>query len=172
MLASAGVLVRLGSAGGRRVRSAAVTDRHPAEPDPVRDRAEIVALTHDYCWALDGRDWDALRRDVFLPDAVAWLTNECVGIDAIVARVTAALERLDSSQHLVGSHQIRLDANTATGRCHLQAQHVRRAAEGGSLFMVGGSYHDRYVRTPQGWRIAERRLEMLWTDGNPKVVSR
>ena len=34
------------------------------------------------------------------------------------------------------------------------------------LFLVGGAYHDRLVRTPEGWRIAHRVEETLWWD-NP-----
>ena len=34
------------------------------------------------------------------------------------------------------------------------------------LFVVGGAYHDRLVRTAEGWRIAHRVEETLWWD-NP-----
>ena len=34
------------------------------------------------------------------------------------------------------------------------------------LFVVGGAYHDRLVRTPEGWRIAHRVEETVWWD-NP-----
>ncbi len=34
------------------------------------------------------------------------------------------------------------------------------------LFVVGGAYHDRLRRTPDGWRISHRVEETLWWD-NP-----
>ena len=34
-----------------------------------------------------------------------------------------------------------------------------------SYFFVGGEYHDKLVRTDQGWRIAERVEKTIWTDG-------
>jgi hypothetical protein len=142
----------------------------------LHDHHEIVGVTHAYCWALDGRHWDRLRAEVFLPDATAWLTNECQGIDAIVARVSSALGHLDASQHMVSTHDIAIgsggDPDAATSRCYLHAQHIRRAAEGGPHYIVAGIYHDRLRRVPQGWRIAERRLEVLWTEGNLVVVRR
>jgi hypothetical protein len=33
------------------------------------------------------------------------------------------------------------------------------------LFYVGAYYHDKLVRTEEGWRIAERFEEQAWFDG-------
>ena len=140
-----------------------------ADADALADQAAIARLTHDYCWALDTKDWEALR-DVFVPDVVAHLSRELHGVDAVIERISGALGPLDDSQHLVATHRIDVEGDTATGRCYLQAQHVRRGTEGGDNFMVGGRYEDRYVRTPEGWRIAERRLVVMWVDGNRAVV--
>ena len=60
--------------------------------------------------------------------------------------------------------------DTATSSCHLQSQHTRYGLEGGENCIVGGSYHDDLVRTPNGWRIKHRRLEQRWMDGNPIVL--
>jgi 3-phenylpropionate/cinnamic acid dioxygenase small subunit len=136
----------------------------------ANDRLAIMDLTHAYCWALDTRRWDDLR-EVFLPDARAVLGgSDLGGIDAIIARVTAALSPLDDSQHMVSTHQIHVDGDRATCRCYLHAQHVRHGALGGPLYVVAGRYEDELVRTPQGWRIAHRELIPMWTDGNRAVV--
>lgn len=139
--------------------------------DPDDHRA-IVQLTIDYCWALDTGDWDTLRR-VFTDDAVTDLgAGGQRGIEEIIERVSSALGHLDDSQHMVSTHQIRVDddGRGAVGRCYLHAQHIRRAAEGGPHFVVAGRYEDRYVRTDDGWRIAERRIVTMWTEGNVAVV--
>jgi hypothetical protein len=140
-------------------------------PATLDDRQAIVELTHAYCWALDSGDWDALDR-VFTPTATAELAGDLTGVEQIKARVRAALEPLDASQHMVANQQVRVDGDRATCRTYLQAQHVRRAAEGGSTYMVGGRYHDQLVRTTDGWRIERRDLTILWTDGNPAVMAR
>jgi SnoaL-like domain len=132
------------------------------------DRQAIIDLTINYCWTLDGRDWQALR-EVFLPDATAMLGSECAGIDAIIERVSTALHHLDASQHLISNHQVSVDGDTATCRCYLQAQHVRKSAENGPNFIVAGRYQDQLVRTDRGWRISRRVLTVDWTEGNPKV---
>jgi hypothetical protein len=139
--------------------------------DELADRVAIVDVTIAYCWALDTHDWDALDY-VFLPDATASLAEELEGRDAIKKRIRRALDPLDDSQHMVSNHDVRVDGDTATCRCYLQAQHVRRAANGGPNFIIGGRYEDRLVRTTAGWRIAHRALTMMWAEGNPVVVGR
>lgn len=137
---------------------------------PLLDRAAIVQLTVDYCWALDSRAWEDLRN-VFAHDAVTQLgAGGQTGVDEIIDRVSTALDMLDGSQHVVTTHQIDIDGDQATGRCYLVAQHIRHDVFGGSLFTVGGRYEDRYRRSDAGWRISERRLVVMWTEGNRRVV--
>lgn len=134
------------------------------------DRAAIVDLTVDYCWAIDGRDWDALRT-LFCPDATAELGQGTEhGVDAIISRISGVLSAIDSSQHIVANHQVQIDGDCASCRSYLHAQHVRKAASGGRLYVVAGRYEDNLLRTPAGWRIAHRRLVVMWTDGNPGVL--
>ena len=135
--------------------------------DDLADRQAIIDLTIAYAWALDTRRWDDLD-DVFVPDATADLVRPLSGVAAIKDRVRAALEPLDASQHLVATHQVRVDGDEASCRCYLQAQHV--VAD--ECFMVGGRYEDRLVRTPAGWRIAHRTLVMMWTQGDPAIMRR
>jgi ketosteroid isomerase-like protein len=138
-------------------------------PTFADDRSAIIDLTIAYCWALDSKDWEALRS-IFLPDATALLGDERDGIESIIARVSGALGALDSSQHMISNHQVGVDGDTATCRCYLQAQHVRRSAEGSPNYIVAGRYLDRLVRTAEGWRIQRRDLLVDWTDGNVLVV--
>jgi hypothetical protein len=84
--------------------------------------------------------------------------------------VSRVLVPLDDSQHVVSTHQISVDGDTATCRCYLLAQHVRNGVPGGDNLMVGGRYEDTLVRTAVGWRISHRRLVTMWREGNPAVV--
>ncbi len=93
------------------------------------------------------------------------------GIDAVIQRVSSALGHLRASQHMVSTHQVTVEGDTATGRCYVLAQHVAPSDLGGGRFLVGGRYEDRYVRTGVGWRIAARRIVIMWTEGDPAVVA-
>lgn len=136
---------------------------------PLDDRVAIIDLTIAYCWALDTRDWGALD-DVFTPDAHADLGLAASGIEAIKRRVSSALGMLDDSQHMVTNHQVAVDGDRATCRSYFHAQHIRQATPGGPNFIVAGRYEDSLIRTQAGWRIADRRLVVMWRDGNIAVV--
>ena len=138
----------------------------------MADREDIIDLAVRYTWALDTKNVEGLR-EVFTPDATALLRGvECNGVEAIIARIGGSILRLDRTQHLVGNHQVTVDGDTGTHRCHLQSQHVKEGTEGGDNFIVGGYYEDRVVRTADGWRIAHRLMQQTWTDGNPSVTKR
>jgi len=134
------------------------------------DRADIIDVTHNYCWALDRNQWHELDN-VFLPGATAQLGGHtCADRDEIKQVCSNALTKLDDSQHLVATHQVRVTGDTATSRCYLHAQHIRRAADGGPHYIVAGRYEDDLVRTSDGWRIKHRTLSVMWTEGNLRVV--
>jgi ketosteroid isomerase-like protein len=140
----------------------------------LADRTAIIDLTIAYCWAIDTHDWGALDN-VFSDDVTAVLAAPLMtGVDQIKTRIKSALDPLDDSQHMVSNHQVVIaaDGNSATCRCYLQAQHIRRDAAGGPNFIIGGRYEDRLVRTPDGWRIQFRELVAMWREGNPEVLHR
>lgn len=138
----------------------------------MADREDIIDTAIAYTWALDTKQLERLR-DVFLPDATAMLRGvECNGVDAIIERIGGSILRLDATQHLVGNHQVVIDGDTATHRCHLQSQHVKVGTPGGDNYIVGGDYDDRLVRTPAGWRIVHRTMQQTWSEGNHDVVKR
>ncbi len=125
-------------------------------------------MTVAYCWALDTRSTTS-SIGVFLPDATAELGRSLHGLEAIKGRIAEALDPLDASQHMVATHQVKIDGDRADG-AHLPAGPARQGP--GALFMVGGRYDDRFVRTPDGWRIEHRELTVLWTDGDAAVLQR
>jgi ketosteroid isomerase-like protein len=145
-----------------------------AEVARMLDERAIVEVTHRYCAALDGHDWQALER-CFTPDAVAvygGVPGEHDGLDAIKEVCRASLEPLDASQHLVANHLVELAGDTAASRCYVRAQHCRRELPDGENFMIAGTYEDEWLRTADGWRITRRVLAVTWTEGNPMVLAR
>lgn len=134
------------------------------------DRQAIIDLQVAYCWALDRNEWDELD-DVFLVDATAVLgRSTCANREEIKATCSRALTPLDDSQHIVGTHQVTLDGDRAVARCYLHAQHIRADAADGPHWIVAGRYEDQLVRTAEGWRIAHRKLTVMWTEGNLGAV--
>ena len=149
---------------------------HPPDPSPdlsLEDRQAIVDATIRYCWAIDARAYDDLD-DVFVDDVhidYGSVSPPFQGRDRVKQLIAAALDPLDRSQHLVGSHLVECVDGEVRSRCYFQAQHVREDAEGGPNYIVAGIYRDKWRRTDVGWRSIARELEVLWTDGNPAVVA-
>jgi len=145
----------------------------PRNLEALLDERDICALLDRYAHALDEKDWSMLRT-CFTEDAVA-LYGEALGrkdgYAAIEEACRGALERLDSSQHMLSNKEVVIDGDRATSRCYLQAQHTKAGTAGGDNLTIGGIYLDEIVRTSEGWRIAQRELRILWQEGNQAVLA-
>jgi hypothetical protein len=166
------VAMMTGTTRSSSTRWSVAPDRSIAAVDvqELIDERDIVRVALRYCRALDTCDWPLLDT-VFLADATARLgtSSEQAGREAIVGRCKAALEPLAVSQHIVSNHEVDVDGDEATHRCYMHAQHVTDTADS-AKFVVAGRYEDRFVRTPDGWRITHRDLIPMWTDGDPAVT--
>lgn len=138
----------------------------------LSDRLEIQDLLVDYSYAVDRREWAALDA-VFTADARIDLTatGGVRGDLETIKRFLAGTQRhFAASQHLVAASKIELAGDTASGRtmCHNPL-----VFKGGEVMFVGLWYIDRFVRTEEGWRIAERAQELAFFHNAPaEVVNR
>jgi 3-phenylpropionate/cinnamic acid dioxygenase small subunit len=139
--------------------------------EELLDHQAVVDVCVRYAAALDRRDWD-LFRTCFTPDAGGDYAGIGVleGYEDFERVCRGALEPLAASQHLLGNFEVTVAADEAGATCYFQAQHVKPWTAGGDNYIVAGTYTDRHVRTLHGWRIAHRRLEVTWTEGNPAVL--
>ena len=141
----------------------------PYTVEQLSDKFEITETLYRYATALDTRNRELLR-EVFVEDAVFRIgagVGRFDGVEAIGDVVLEFLGGLEASQHIITNPVIELDGDTATSRCYLHAQHyMPDQRTGGNTLEIGGTYHDQLVRTPDGWRIRERELEVTWTEGN------
>jgi ketosteroid isomerase-like protein len=132
----------------------------------IADRVEIEALRGEYSDAAMMRDYDRVAA-LFTTDGVLRMPNvpvELTGSAEIRAwgeRVPTVLEFFVQTTH---PGVIRLDGDTATGRAYLQELLRTRDGHAEVNFAI---YHDRYRRTPDGWRFAERTYEVRYRDPTP-----
>ena len=136
----------------------------------IADRVEIEALRGEFTDAAMMCDYDRVAS-LFTPDGALRMPNvpvELVGRDQIRAwreRREAFVEYFVQTAH---PGTIQLDGDTATGRAYLSE--LVRARDGGSHlnYFV---YHDRYQRTPDGWKFTERVAEFRYLDTTPLAGS-
>jgi 3-phenylpropionate/cinnamic acid dioxygenase small subunit len=134
----------------------------------LADRRAIEDALIAYAHALDTRDYPRLRECLAADVRVryggsSWLE----GVEPVAQFCARALDSLDASQHRIGSVAVKLERSRAASVSYLCAEHLKD----GRRFTVGGRYVDQWTRTLAGWRIAQRELVILWTDGDPRVLA-
>ena len=136
----------------------------------ISDRLELQQLVVEYAGAIDSKEFDRLDN-VFTPDAYVDY-RVFGGIDGRYPEIKAWLKQvltpMPSFQHMVGNMELRITGDVATGRVMCFNPMVFALPEGGSqVGFYGLWYLDRYVRTSQGWRIAERSEEKAFQHNLP-----
>lgn len=125
----------------------------------LADRQAIVAVIDRYATALDAKDYERFQT-CFSEDAVVHY-GEALGPAEAAAYAEGVLSRYAHTQHLLGNYEIALDGDRASARTYVQASHV--SAEG-TIWVMGGTYIDRFERRAGDWKIVERRLEAKWSE--------
>ncbi|MFI5797463.1 LUD domain-containing protein [Streptomyces sp. NPDC051677] len=132
----------------------------------IADRVEIEALRGEFTDAVMMRDRPRLAS-LFTPDGALRMPNipvEQVGREEIIAGGERLQSLWDFFVQNTHPGTILLDGDTATGRAYIQE--LARTLDGrqGLNYAV---YHDRYQRTVEGWKFAERVYEVRYLDTSP-----
>ncbi|MFF5372045.1 nuclear transport factor 2 family protein [Streptomyces sp. NPDC013187] len=136
----------------------------------VADRVEIEALRAEITDAVMMRDYDRVAS-LFTPAGIVrWphVGMEFVGRDEIRAGVERGQGLWEFFVQNVYPGVIRLDGGTAAGRAYVQEFGRMRD---GSSHLNYALYHDRYERTPDGWKFSERVYEVKYLDSSPLAGS-
>ncbi len=140
----------------------------------ISDRFEIQDLLYNYADCIDNKNFDALR-DIFTADA--FIDYSVYGgakgsLEEIISFLKEALAIFPNTHHLNANMQIELNGDEGTGRVICFNPQEIALGEGQSeTFMLGLWYIDKYVRTGQGWRIAERIEEKCWKFAVPEFMN-
>ncbi|MGH7950080.1 MAG: nuclear transport factor 2 family protein [Candidatus Binataceae bacterium] len=135
------------------------------------DRAEISDVQLRYATGLDTRNW-TLFRSCFADEIEVDFTSIFGGSPRKVTgdRWTESARRtvsgLDATHHMITNHVITVEGDGALCVAYVQAQHYLPNDKGESTQTMGGYYTNRFVRTPQGWKIKQCKLTLTWNTGN------
>lgn len=129
------------------------------------DERAINRLVLDYAEAVDRLDEPLLRR-VFAADAVlegpGWRFE---GIDQICSIFPIMKDSFVSSWHATHQQTINLDGDCATGETYCAGRHLQKGGYADNQVMtLIIRYHDSFVRTEGGWRMASRKEIVDWTE--------
>ena len=121
------------------------------------DRIAITRLLHRYCAMLDAMELE-LVPELFTDDCVVIYGPDERMQSHGAAQLETALQRLwrfARTSHHLSNVELEFDGpDEAHARSYVLAWHQQPDGDARTLY---AEYHDRVVRTPAGWRIAERR---------------
>jgi len=136
----------------------------------IADRVEIEALRGEFTDAAMMRD-RARLASLFTPDGVLRMPNvpvELIGREEIRAGGERLQSRWDVFVQTTHPGTIQLAGDTAIGRAYIQELVRTRDGIEGLNYAI---YHDRYQRTGDGWKFAERVYEVRYLDTSPLAGS-
>ena len=144
----------------------------PAAPGPadrqVADHLAISQLQSAYADVINRRAWPELV-ELFLPDAAVRIDTVSrdpfvlAGPDQVGEFIAGAIERFAFFEFVILNSRINLavdgDADRAAARIFMCEIRLETASDEWST--AYGVYHDRYERSPAGWRFARRDYQSL-----------
>tara|TARA_Y100001970_G_C14018614_1_gene742270 strand:- start:470 stop:922 length:453 start_codon:yes stop_codon:yes gene_type:complete len=140
-----------------------------SEIQELVDRQEITDVMHSYCRFVD-LNLPEKQVECFTIDAAAdyYGGTELVGRGAILEMLQEALTRFIATCHTLSNIEISFESpNTANSISYVQAWH-RKPSGPEDDYEVRGQYHDRWLKTEEGWRISYRKfLTMAATPPRP-----
>jgi len=136
----------------------------------IADRVEIEALRGEFTDAAMMRDRPRFAA-LFTANGALRMPDipvELVGPEEILAGGERLQAQWDFFVQTTHPGSIQLDGDTATGRAYMQE--LVRTIDGREVLNFA-IYHDRYERTADGWKFAERVYEVRYLDTTPLAGS-
>ena len=139
--------------------------------EEISDRLEIQDLMVAYSHAIDFKNFDELD-DVFTPDAFIDYTvfgGPKGPYPEVKQFLKDQMPMFSSYYHMISTSKIELHGDTATGVTVCHNPMVLSGKDGAeTVFVCGLWYHDKFVRTADGWRIKERIEEKTYVKDMPE----
>lgn len=129
------------------------------------DERAIRALLLEYLTAIDNKDWDRYARAFAEDGEFEIMGQRRVGRAEIAAGPARDLAHFGRTQHYSTNHVVELDGDRAQASAYVYAVHIPDAKQPSEHADIGGCYRCSCVRTSEGWRFREIRLEIWWTGG-------
>jgi hypothetical protein len=128
----------------------------------LRDRVEITEVLYRYSSSIDSFD-NAGVRGTLADDIWAQYGNSepVVGGDALAKWIADATATVVWQHHLLNIYHVEIDRDDASTVAYLTSHQVFRENPDAAVVLVA-RYHDKLRRTPDGWKIGRRVMEVLW----------
>jgi hypothetical protein len=142
----------------------------------LSQRQEIEETVDQLGLYLDAKEWqelDEVLSETVELDYVSLFGGQIERIPRadLIERWKTMLSQLKATQHIITNLHITIRDNTADCAANVVATHVRPNPLGDALWTVGGRYDFQLLQDSGRWKISAIKLTVLWTTGNPQVIS-
>ena len=141
----------------------------------AEDRLDIIEACTRFGWHADRREWERFAEvvtDELYVDYTALAGGEPGDVKSadLIAGWKEMFARLETTQHLITSHLVDVDGDTAVCTANFHAQHVAAVAHGDHKLILSGHYRFGLLRTDSGWQINSVVMTPTWSTGNLAVL--
>ena len=128
----------------------------------LQDRTDIADVLYRYSSAVDSFD-NAGVRSAMADDIWAKYGNAdpVEGGDKLASWIAEATATVIWQHHLLNVYHITIDGDQAKTLSYLTSYQVFKENPDAAIILVA-RYHDELKRTPDGWKISKRVMELLW----------
>ena len=130
----------------------------------LQDRTDIADVLYRYSSSVDSFDNDGVRS-ALADDIVAQYGNgeAVIGGDKLAAWIAEATATAIWQHHLLNVYHVAVDGDEAKALSYLTSYQVFEENPDAAVILVA-RYHDELRRTPAGWKISHRIMELLWAE--------
>ena len=136
----------------------------------MEDERALRALALAYALHADRREGERVA-ELFAPDAalrMSWRDGRAEAVESRghrhIASVIRRLREFTATFHLVANHTVTVDGDHADGVVYCEAHHLSEADGRTTDQVMYINYLDRYRRTDEGWRFADRETNVQWIE--------
>jgi hypothetical protein len=128
----------------------------------LQDRIDIADVLYTYSSSVDSFDTEGVRS-ALADDIWAQYGNgeAVVGGDKLAGWIAEATATVIWQHHLLNVYHVTIDGDQAKALSYLTSYQVFEENPQAAIILVA-RYHDELRRTPSGWKISKRIMELLW----------
>ena len=133
----------------------------------LQDRTDIADVLYRYSSAVDSFDKERLRS--CLADDIHATYGNAEPVtdgDALANWISDATATCIWQHHLLNVYHVNIDGDQASTLSYLTSYQVFEEDPKAAIILVA-RYHDELRRTPDGWKLSKRVMELLWGETKP-----
>jgi SnoaL-like protein len=133
----------------------------------LQDRIDVEEVLYRYSSSVDSFDSEGVRN-CLADDIWAQYGNSepVTDADTLANWIAGATATCIWQHHLLNVYHVTIDADQANTVSYLTSYQVFEEDPKAAIILVA-RYHDELRRTPGGWKISRRVMELLWGETKP-----